>query len=99
MIAESIPTLTREFQARKARYSSIDGASRKSRLQKAMELQHTLTSEQRREFQIVLGKANTLLEGASVGLPENKSTASESFARSYRELVSNRWNKSNRPSW
>jgi len=42
-------------------------------LAKVMERQNTLTSEEQREFQIVLGKANTLLEGASVGLPKDKS--------------------------
>ncbi len=42
-------------------------------LAKVMEQQNTLTSEEQREFQIVLGKANTLLEGASVGLPKDKS--------------------------
>ena len=42
-------------------------------LAKVMEQQHTLTSEEQREFQTVLGKANTLLEGASVGLPKDKS--------------------------
>jgi len=42
-------------------------------LAKVMEQQNTLTLEEQREFQIVLGKANTLLEGASVGLPKDKS--------------------------
>ena len=42
-------------------------------LAKVMEQQHTLTSEEQREFETVLGKANTLLEGASVGLPKDKS--------------------------
>ncbi len=42
-------------------------------LAKVMEQQNTLTSEEQREFQIVLDNANTLLEGASVGLPKDKS--------------------------
>jgi len=42
-------------------------------LAKVMEQQHTLTQEEQKEFQTVLGKANTLLEGASVGLPKEKS--------------------------
>lgn len=42
-------------------------------LAKVMEQQNALTSEEQREFQIVLDKANTLLEGASVGLPKDKS--------------------------
>jgi hypothetical protein len=42
-------------------------------LAKVMEQQHTLTSEEQREFQTVLAKANTLLEGASVGLPKDRS--------------------------
>jgi hypothetical protein len=42
-------------------------------LAKVMEQQHTLTSEEQREFQTVLVKANTLLEGASIGLPKDKS--------------------------
>src|SRR4029077_17052766 len=41
-------------------------------LAKVMEQQHTLTLEEQKEFQTVLGKANTLLEGSSVGLPKDK---------------------------
>jgi hypothetical protein len=40
---------------------------------KVMEQQHTLTLEEQKEFQTVLGKAKMLLEGASVGLPKDKS--------------------------
>src|SRR5467141_625064 len=42
-------------------------------LAKVMEQQHALTLEEQREVGIVLCKANTLLEGASVGLPKDKS--------------------------
>ncbi len=42
-------------------------------LAKLIEQQQTLTWEEQREFPIVLGKADTLLEGASVGLPKDKS--------------------------
>jgi hypothetical protein len=41
-------------------------------LAKVMEQQHSITSEERREFQAVLDQANALLEGASVGLPRGK---------------------------
>ena len=41
-------------------------------LAKVMEQQHTMTVEEQREFESVLSKANTLLEGASVGLPKDK---------------------------
>jgi hypothetical protein len=41
-------------------------------LAKVMEQQHTLTMDEQKEFQTVLDKANTLLEGASVGLPRDK---------------------------
>ncbi len=41
-------------------------------LAKVMEQQNAMTSEEQREFQKVLEKANTLLEGASVGLPKDK---------------------------
>ena len=42
-------------------------------LVKMMEQQHSMTLEEQREFQTVLEKANTLLKGASVGLPKDKS--------------------------
>ena len=42
-------------------------------LAKLIEQQQTLTWEEQRELPIVLGKADTLLEGASVGLPKDKS--------------------------
>jgi len=42
-------------------------------LVKVMEQQQSLTLEEQKEFQSVLAKANTLLEGASVGLPKDKS--------------------------
>ena len=41
-------------------------------LAKMMEQQHSITSEERREFQAVLDQANALLRGASVGLPRDK---------------------------
>jgi hypothetical protein len=41
-------------------------------LAKVMEQQRTMTAEEQKEFQTVLDKANTLLEGASVGLPQDK---------------------------
>src|SRR6266571_2023164 len=42
-------------------------------LAKVMERQNTLTSEEQREFQIVLGKANTLLEGTINGRKTSRS--------------------------
>ncbi len=42
-------------------------------LAKVMEQQQSLTLEEQKEFESVLAKANTLLEGASVGLPKDKS--------------------------
>jgi hypothetical protein len=42
-------------------------------LAKVMEQQHSLTLEEQKEFEGVLAKANTLLEGSSVGLPKDKS--------------------------
>lgn len=41
-------------------------------LAKVMEQQHSLSSEERKEFQEVLDQASALLEGASVGLPKDK---------------------------
>ena len=41
-------------------------------LAKVMVQQNAMTSEEQREFQKVLEKANMLLEGASVGLPKDK---------------------------
>ena len=41
-------------------------------LAKMMEQQHSLSSEERKEFQTVLDQASALLEGASVGLPKDK---------------------------
>jgi hypothetical protein len=41
-------------------------------LAKVMEQQHSITSEEQKAFQEVLEKANTLLEGASIGLPREK---------------------------
>lgn len=41
-------------------------------LAKVMEQQHSMTSEERKEFQTILDQANALLEGASVGLPKDK---------------------------
>ena len=41
-------------------------------LAKMMEQQHSITSEERKEFQAVLDQANALLEGESVGLPKDK---------------------------
>lgn len=41
-------------------------------LAKVMEQQHSITPEERREFQTILDQANALLEGASVGLPKEK---------------------------
>jgi hypothetical protein len=42
-------------------------------LAKMMEQQHSMTSEEQKEFQTVLDKANALLEGASIGSPKDKS--------------------------
>src|SRR6267378_5350239 len=42
-------------------------------LAKMMEHQHSMTSEDQKEFQTVLDKANALLEGASIGSPKHKS--------------------------
>jgi hypothetical protein len=39
---------------------------------KVMEQQQTITPEERKEFQDILGRANMLLEGASVGLTKDK---------------------------
>ena len=44
-------------------------------LAKMMEQQHSMTLEEQREFQTVLDKANSLLEGASIGLPKDKAKA------------------------
>ncbi|HWY28052.1 MAG TPA: hypothetical protein VNW25_02220 [Candidatus Sulfotelmatobacter sp.] len=63
---------TRLYQARSAMFSPVDGSHRKG-LAKVMAQQHTLTSEERQEFQTVIDKANALLKGASVGLPKDKS--------------------------
>jgi hypothetical protein len=41
-------------------------------LAKVMEQQNAMTSEEQRQFREVLDKANTLLAGASVGLPKDK---------------------------
>ncbi len=41
-------------------------------LAKVMEQQHSLTLEEQREFRTVLDKANTLLEGASIGETKDK---------------------------
>ena len=41
-------------------------------LAKMMEQQHSMTLEEQREFQTVLDKANSLLEGASIGLPKDR---------------------------
>ena len=41
-------------------------------LAKMLEQQHSMTLEDQREFQTVLDKANTLLEGASIGRPKDK---------------------------
>jgi hypothetical protein len=38
-----------------------------------MEQQRSMTLEEQEEFQIVIDKANTLLKGASVGLPNDNS--------------------------
>jgi len=42
-------------------------------LAKVMEQQHELTLEEQREFETVLCKANTLLEGASISSPKDRS--------------------------
>jgi len=42
-------------------------------LAKVMEQQHSLSLEEQKEFESVLAKANSLLEGSSVGLPKDKS--------------------------
>jgi len=42
-------------------------------LAKVMEQQHSLSLDEQKEFENVLAKANTLLEGSSVGLPKDKS--------------------------
>ena len=42
-------------------------------LAKVMEQQHSLSLDEQKEFESVLIKANTLLEGSSVGLPKDKS--------------------------
>ena len=42
-------------------------------LAKVMEQQHSLSLEEQKEFENVLAKANSLLEGSSVGLPKDKS--------------------------
>ncbi len=41
-------------------------------LAKVMEQQQSITLEEKREFQAVLDKANSLLDGASVGLSRDK---------------------------
>lgn len=41
-------------------------------LAKVMEQQHSLSPEERKEFQAVLDQASALLEGESVGLPKDK---------------------------
>ncbi|OLD14803.1 MAG: hypothetical protein AUI50_05120 [Crenarchaeota archaeon 13_1_40CM_2_52_14] len=41
-------------------------------LAKMLEQQHSMTLEDQREFQTVLDKANTLLEGASIGQSKNE---------------------------
>ena len=41
-------------------------------LAKVMEKQNALSSEERKEFQMVLDQASALLGGASVGLPKDK---------------------------
>ena len=41
-------------------------------LAKVMDQQHSLSSEERKEFEAVLDQASALLEGASVGLPKDK---------------------------
>ena len=45
-------------------------------LAKVMEQQNSITPEEREQFRAVLEKANTLLEGAPVGLPKGKSRES-----------------------
>jgi hypothetical protein len=41
-------------------------------LAKVLKQQHSMSPEEQKEFESVLEKANTLLEGASVGLPRDK---------------------------
>jgi hypothetical protein len=39
-----------------------------------MEQQHSMTLEDKKEFQTIFDKARVLLEGASIGLPKDKPT-------------------------